>query len=268
LLLYRHYLSPAIEVPTDANVKERPWTVVLAEDIGWFDDGVEQIQASWTPRFAAELPRQHGISFRTWRPSSRPTRGDESSISHSTMTTASTLHNAQLELQDDLASIPRLILVARGPVLSWMASFYLESMPASGVILVDPLSFTDEELCESASTRVRFMDQYLQYQNVTYPLQARHRRLLNVIQANEGWDDILQLEPGSVPMAVFSTMHIRNTWKFHAHLMAARHTELSYTALDDEERDGPKVPVIGLTGHNDPELVEAVADFCIHRARW
>jgi hypothetical protein len=251
--LLRNYLSPTIEVPPDAKI-ERPYTVVLAEDIGLFDDGPEQINASWGPRFASELPREHGIPFRMWRPSRA-----------SSTTPTPTLDDTRLELEYDLGSIPRLILVARGPILSWMASFYLESMPAAGVILVDPLSFTDEELIGSVRARQRFMDQYLQYQNVLYPLHARHQRLVNIIRADQGWDDVLLLEPGAVPIAVFSTMHIRNSWKFHAHLMAARHATLSY-APDDE--DDPEVPVIGLQGPNDPELVEAVANFCIHRARW
>lgn len=226
---------------------ERPYNVVLAEDIGLFDDGPEQTKSSWAPMLSRQLPNVHGIAFRTWRPSPE---------------TPATLGETQFELEKDLGEIPKLVLVARGPILSWITTFYLESMSAAGVILVDPLNFT--ELNESRQKRRRFMDEYLQYQNVKYPLSSRHQRVLDYLEHDTEWQHFLMLEAGAVPMAVFSTMHIRNEWKLQAHIMAARHSTVSY---EQPDYDDPEVPVIGLQGPNDPELAEAIANFAIDRTR-
>lgn len=244
----RCYLTPTIEVPPSFKF-ERPYTVVLAEDIGLFDDGPEQTHQSWAPMLSDTLPSKHGIAFRTWRPSP---------------STPATLGETQFELEKDLEEIPKLVLLARGPILSWLTTFYLESMSAAGVVLVDPLSFTDDKLAESRRWRRRFMDEYLQYQNVKYPLRRRHQRVLEYMDDDSGWQDVLQLEPGAVPMAIFSTMHIRNSWRLHAHLMAARHSTITH---EEQDEDDPEIPVIGLAGPNDPTLAEAIANFCIYRTR-
>ena len=100
------------------------------------------------------------------------------------------------------------ILIARGPVLSWMAQFYLESLPLSGLIMIDPIPFTTERA-------------YALYHQTHYHTNADSssntsigtngmtlsKEYHDIIQDySEHWDHwTLKIEAGSIPMLILST---------------------------------------------------------------
>lgn len=47
------------------------------------------------------------------------------------------------EMKVDLSSFHDAILVTRGPIASWVAMFYLESLPLNGLVAIDPIQFDD-----------------------------------------------------------------------------------------------------------------------------
>ena len=108
--------------------------------------------------------------------------------------------------------IPSPIFIARGPVLSWMAQFYLESLPLAGLIMIDPLPFTTERAHELYQTQY---DANKGSNNSTGSTSTGSttkgmilsKEYYDIIQDyNEHWDHwTLKIEAGSIPMLILST---------------------------------------------------------------
>ena len=173
---------------------ERPCPVILAEDSLYSDQ-------SWTPVCEERFPNVHGMPYQQFSWSSTDTTID--------------MDAALSELSRDLStssisSSPQTVLIARGPWMSWMALFYLESLPLAGLVLVDPLPLD----------HVNFVNQmelaYAQHKDsIDYRLFQEY---------SEHWSHwTLQLEPGAVPMLVVSTVS-KSGWRKAAQATADRHS--------------------------------------------
>jgi len=170
-------LSSLREPPLDSAALERPCTVVLAEDACFYP-------TSWHDTFRSKLPQGHGVSYRKW---SLPTSSSPSEL---------TIDSALDELKRDLASVPDVVLAARGPWSSWLAQWYLESLPLRGLLMVDPLVF------DRGADGARAFER--EYRDVDGKADAPEYRLFR--EYMEHWDHwTLRLEPGSVPMLVART---------------------------------------------------------------
>ena len=101
----RGLLTQLHEPALDAPALERPCTLILSEDEGFYD-------ASWFPTFSESLVSQFGMSHAQFSLSPSSTNMDA----------------ALQELSRDVSPLPQVVLVTRGPWMSWMAQFYLESL--------------------------------------------------------------------------------------------------------------------------------------------
>jgi hypothetical protein len=86
----------------------------LTEDKGLYNQ-------SWTS-LLQRLPKDYGIHFCCEK------------------ITLTSLKDALSDMQNDLRSFPSIVLVSRGPLVSLVAQYYLESLPLSGLIMVDPIT--------------------------------------------------------------------------------------------------------------------------------
>jgi hypothetical protein len=227
---------PIIEPPLDSKILEKPCTVILMQD----PDGL--YPTSWHDQLSTKLPTEHGISYTSFS-LSRPKKDNDSSLK----LFQQGLQEMKQELSAENVGTTGGILVARGPWMSWMAQFHLESLSLAGLILVDPLPLDDRscsnqldmlyrkhELCNSV--------EYELYQDYV----AQHWAVENSPECN------LQLEPGSVPMLVLQSMH-RPAFDKAAVVTAQRHENLEGPFGEvlhyklDAKRDDPKdenVPAI------------------------
>ena len=161
-------MTESIEPPLSSLVREKPCTLVLVEDQGLYD-------TSWHSSLRHSLPNEHGLQY------------CQQTI------TLSSLVAALSEMTDDLAMMPSIVLLARGPVASWVAQYYLESVPLAGLIMVDPVLEPSSELLEELKSL---------YSDVA----VQELNLLNRIQSGAESRPYL-LEPGVVPMLVLSSIN-------------------------------------------------------------
>lgn len=196
--IVRTLLTATTEPPLHNTVPERPCIVVLAEDIGVLHSNNSAASPSWHSSFRERIPTQYGMSYASWSladpPPSHPVSFDA----------------ALTELKEDLGPVlaqQNTILVARGPWISWMAQYYLESLPLSGLVMVDPLPLDDDAACAV------FEHQYKAYllqsdtiNHVSEQSMSREFALYQDYMKHSGhW--ALKLEPGVIPMLVLSTGH-------------------------------------------------------------
>jgi hypothetical protein len=149
--------------------------------------------------------------------------------------------SALAEMKRDLSTRPDGVLIARGPMMSWLAQFYLESLSLSGLVMVDPLQLDDRN----------GINQF----ELFYKKQASEAKEFRLFQEyiNEWGHWTLQLEPGSVPMLVLSTVQ-RSAFRRAAQYAAHRHSAKESS-----------VPVLNLMGDNPEETtikaIDTIADW-------
>jgi hypothetical protein len=139
--------------------------VVLAEDLSLY-------AKSWHDEFLEELPQHRGLEY-GYLGIKGITLGER--LDHFTR---------------ELASIPSVVLVSRGPLVSWTALYYLESLPLAGLIMVDPIPYDEidevmEKETSSPSGHAILQSAEIDSLNETRPLK---------------------LEPGPVPMLVIQSL--------------------------------------------------------------
>lgn len=156
-------MTESIEPPLSSKIPERPCTVVLAQDAALYE-------ACWRDSFSQVLPKERGIHY--------------CSVAIDT----TTLQEGLDELKDDLQALPNVVLVARGPFVSLVAQYYLESLPLKGLILVDPITLNHIEAPKELETR--FEESTKQHEFVEEILSGKEARTL-------------KLEPGFVPVLIF-----------------------------------------------------------------
>jgi hypothetical protein len=192
--VYRRSLLtlPITEPPLDSSVPEKIYTIILTEDGGLYPE-------SWHEQLSTKLPTEHGISYTNFSLSTATDSQTETDAS-----SVSLFHQGLQEMKHDLSAenlgTTGGILVARGPWMSWMAQFYLESLPLAGLVLVDPLPLGDRNSLNQ-------MD--LLYQKNGMQNTLEYKMYKNYVQHfKDNWSaTALQLEAGSVPMLVLQSFN-------------------------------------------------------------
>jgi hypothetical protein len=185
----RGIVTESIEPPMVSSVLEKPYTLVLLEDQGLYE-------TSWQATLRESLPAKYGLHY-----------------CHQSLTALSSLDAALDEMSDDFATMPSIVLLARGPLASWMAQYYLESLPLAGLIMVDPISLESSSLALLEELRTRYaVDEATQ-----------ELGLLDRIQSGAETRP-LKLEAGVVPMLVLTSTN--NLLLESARMTAERHSDV------------------------------------------
>lgn len=259
----RSYLTQVNEVPlgSSGGVLERPCTLILAEDAGVIHGaGVRASSASgsWHDTYCHTVPNDYGIPYAQW------------SISEQNDQMLYSFDAALTEMKKDLGGSNNLqqpVLVARGPWMSWMAQFYLESLPLSGLVMVDPLLFNDDDDDNSACRLYERLYKRHVHSGDDRPMpehivSREYALFQDYVNHWDHWS--LKLEPGVIPMMVLvssatglapsegsSSSSEAVLWQRHAEATAARHSS---------PESGP-VPVVEIDASNRGECVRTVCSW-------
>lgn len=175
---FRTIVTESIEPSSASSIPERPCTVVLAQDGSLYEN-------SWQEPFSQVLPNKRGLHY------------------CNLLLDARSLHKGLDLLEQDLASMPNVVLITRGPIVSMIAQYYLESLPLAGLVMVDPILYPFPKLeFKRGSMQEAFMKEIFAGKE-TRPLK---------------------LEPGVVPMLVFRSL-LDPTFKDAAGAVALRHSD-------------------------------------------
>jgi hypothetical protein len=227
----RTLLTQAVEPCPSSGIPERPCTVILAEHTDMYGGN------SWHSVFQRRFPADFGVTYRHW--SADPAR-------------TLTVDDALNQLMQDLSGIPDAVLVARGPWMSWLSQFFLESLPVKGLVMVDPMPLDDKRGIELFQALYREA-------NLTESLE--YRLFQDFLMHWDHWT--LKLEPGSVPMIVLVSQSGTELRSF-AEGTARRHSVVDCGVEST-------VPVVDLVTHNQvydgraDEAVVAVSDWIEYR---
>jgi hypothetical protein len=154
------------------------------------------------------------------------------------------------QLLRDFADVPDAVLVARGPWMSWLSQFFLESLPLKGLVMIDALPLDDQQGIHrfQAVYKSRLLEESLEYK-------------LFQDYANNWGHWTLRLEPGSVPMLVLYSF-AQSGFEAFAMSTAQRHTRR------DDEVAG-EIPVVALlkgdSGQLVDEAVSVVSEWILER---
>jgi hypothetical protein len=132
-----------------------------------------------------------------------------------------------------LVSLPNIVLITRGPIVSLVAQYYLESLPLAGLVMVDPILYPFPKLqFKRGSMQDAFMKGVLA-EKETRPLK---------------------LEPGVVPMLIFRSM-VDPIFEKAAEAVALRHS--------DPDGAFGKVPVYDISVTDEAALmaIDVVSDW-------
>lgn len=186
---------------------EKPCSFVLMEDQGLYED-------NWTHFFQAVIPKNYGMSFASI------TFPEEREF------------DKMLEVMKfDLKTINDAVLVARGPLSSWCAQFYLESFSLQGLVMIDPVLF--DQIEGSAWDVTKKMHKKPEGQDKPW-----NGQLFQVAQSKS-----LNLEPNAVPMLVLHSLDDETCAK-NAMSVAKRHSS-----------DHSNVPVKQILQRENPNKV-------------
>ena len=196
---------------------ERPGVLALLESTMY--------RNSWSDAFNSLYPNRgiHTMSI------------DLLSCISSTTSLAESFYRIHNELATDLSPHAEVVLVARGPLPSLIAQYYLESLPLTGLVMVDPLLIPrrdDGSSHEHGSTLQKSAQSLLQHLSKANCFQeantnSTETQLLDNLQHDDtSFDRPLKLEPGCVPVKVMYTADATYGEEFRqcASLTATRHT--------------------------------------------
>jgi hypothetical protein len=211
-------MSEIVEPPLVTNVIERPVTLVLLEDNGIYP-------ASWRDELHDQIPAKYGMSF-----------GYISELDH-----LSTFEQRVNDLTE-LSTISDAVLVARGPLASWSAQLYLESLPVQGLVMMDPILFDRREALDVEATeqlKILMEQRGLQSSGDYRQLEAISRGL----ETRK-----LKLEPSPVPILVLQTLEgdlfsqtASETARRHSHVDLGLFGDVQVADISKEEEDKHKI---------------------------
>ena len=240
--------SSIVETPIDSNVIEKPYTVILMEDeVSLFphnsyhgnnnnnnnnnnngNTAVKTCTASWIETFRSKIPREHGMSF------------GSISLNSSGDAAASISDGLEALKASQLPSISDAILVARGPVASLCAQYYLESFSLQGLVMIDPILVDDDKDDDDKEAISSLLSRIYNDDDDDDDKEARFRstRLL--------------VEPNAVPMMVVLTVPNDEVWNRASRFVAARHGD----------PDGPYgiVPIVNLAESKNANAEDETED--------
>jgi hypothetical protein len=223
------------EPPIDSNIPERPLTVVLVQDNPLYGT-VSTTQ--WRDQLRITATQEFGMSF--------------ASLDLGIPNSTDDMYGGLEELQNDLSQLmaPQVLIMARGPLVSWWSQLHLEDFSLAGLILVDPLvpvsqgvAFADKQqlLWNYVTDRVSKHGENPDYSRTIASLFFSCEELQNHRQ--------LLLEPGTIPMMVISS---HSLFDVAADRTAERHRLYSETDKDDDVLSRPGgVPTLTIPTRND-----------------
>eukprot|EP00544_Gedaniella_sp_CCMP2646_P004531 CAMPEP_0202495930 /NCGR_PEP_ID=MMETSP1361-20130828/18321_1 /ASSEMBLY_ACC=CAM_ASM_000849 /TAXON_ID=210615 /ORGANISM="Staurosira complex sp., Strain CCMP2646" /LENGTH=237 /DNA_ID=CAMNT_0049127117 /DNA_START=41 /DNA_END=751 /DNA_ORIENTATION=+ len=179
----RLVMTESVEPLATSTVRERPCEVVLAQDVIY--------DSCWQQSFSRILPHERGLHY--------------CGIS----VDCKNLQGGLDVLKEDLLELPNPVLVARGPLMSLIAQYYLESLPLAGLVLVDPILIHHVDVLKELKTRLRGDRTGIQREFVNELLTATRPRPL-------------KLEPGAVPILVLQSIQ-DDIFRQASHDVAHRH---------------------------------------------
>ena len=165
----RCIITESIEPPLSSLAPEKPCSLVLVEDKGLY-------HTSWSSYLREALPNEYGLHF------------------CSQVITLSSLEASLLEMTSDLEALPSVVLLARGPAVSLVAQFYLEDLPLSGLIMVDPILDPSMRLLDKLNGM---------YSEASIEESNFLRRVHSGVDCRP-----LTLESGVIPMLVLSSLDV------------------------------------------------------------
>ena len=225
----RYLLSAVSEVPVHSRQPERPITCMLGEDRGVYEN-------SWQQTFANKFPNEYGIP-------SCYASVDESLVS---------FDGALQEMKQDASHFVDTVFVARGPWTSWLAQFYLESLPLKGLVLVDPIQLDDTSGIHQFQSFYKHLGLETSQQYQMFQEYAEH------------WGHwTLKLEPGSVPMMALHTTNQPELKKCVVET-AQRHSVFN----NDSEVDADLIPILELPANSpshESDVVDTIAKWISER---
>lgn len=225
-------MSPTFETPLDSTVMEKPYTLILMEDLppGEKNGATSSIISSntarsWVNVFQSKVPNDCGMSFASLA-------YDSKNFHCSKLTLAQQL---QALKTSPLSSIHDAILVTRGALSSLIAQYYIESFSLQGLVMIDPILIDDENV-PTTSSEVNNNDSVAQFVAKILD-QSQEDMSRHMFQSSR-----LLVEANSVPMMVMTT---RNdvSWNDASKFVADRHS--------DEDGIYGIVPVVDLAGKDD-----------------
>jgi len=230
------------EPPLDSDIPERPCSVAYVQD-----DIYTHFDRKWADELCQTFPNRLGMTFAQFQWQLVKIDKGESVVDQG------------LEaLQMDTAELlnPHIILIARGPLVSWIAQLYLESFHLAGLVLVDPLPMDNLQVSGSALAAV-IQESTGVYNDHATACTDQYTRLLE--KYRQGGGRSLRLEPGAVPTLVVQSIH-HPLFADGAQQTADRHRFLSDQEADEAEERfvGGDVPIIQLFDDEKLDL-QAVA---------
>ena len=162
------------------------------------------------------------------------------------------------------------VLVARGPLASWTALLYLESLPLTGLVCVDPIPFDDAPAQEEeeeedragggATTTTMSTRRWLRDMSLSDPIVSQ---LLHEILSDDARK--LKLEPNAVPMLILHSVRRgeddNNNSKKKEEEEDRRRRQCEMVALRHGDPNGPFGEVkIHECSPDDPEFAMQVID--------
>jgi len=155
---------------------------------------------SWKDYFSHYFPPR-GVQFK-YAAISTPTESHNlMNVPEKTSLFSHVMESLTHDLIQIEGSIPMsTILVARGPIMSLVAQYYLESWPLAGLVMIDPLLLPPPLLTETASILLHCIpkDIYI------HPTAEWQTTLLQQLRDGH-YNRELKLEPGSIPMCILSS---------------------------------------------------------------
>mmetsp|Transcript_24328 Transcript_24328/g.27144 ORF Transcript_24328/g.27144 Transcript_24328/m.27144 type:complete len:363 (+) Transcript_24328:102-1190(+) len=233
--------SSIVETPIDSTIIEKPFTMIFMEenknyltnsndigtkksvknDVKIEDD--KSLSISWIDTFRSKIPREYGMSFASISIHRKNHCRDDVGGGDAPVLLFDELLKA-LKVSE-LPTINDTVLIARGPVASLCAQYYLESLSLKGLIMIDPILINDEkdDYCNDDDDdtvtllRSKVLFTIVGTTNIT-------ERFQNDDDQDRFRSSRLLIEPNAVPMMVVLTVPNDEVWNRSSRFVATRHS--------------------------------------------
>ena len=228
------------ETPIGSTILEKPFTVILMEDSEYSmsrkgnddnnnnsEDEDDTLCISWMETFRSKIPRKYGMSFGSISIDRRRRQQQQNRLDCNGDDDGDDDDEPVLLLFDELlkslkhSELPTIndaVLIARGPVASLCAQYYLESCSLQGLIMIDPILINDNPRDNNYGDDGDDDD----------TIALLRSRILHDNEHDQDQDRFrskkLLIESNSVPMMVVLTVPNNKVWNRASRFVATRHS--------------------------------------------
>jgi len=243
--------SSIVETPIDSTIIEKPFTMIFMEDneidlsrsnnlgtnknengdskgkwqtrndVKIEDD--KSLSISWIETFRSKIPRKYEMSFASISINQKNYRRDVGGGGDVPVLLFDELLKA-LKVSE-LPTINDTVLIARGPVASLCAQYYLESCSLKGLVMIDPILINDEQddySKDNDDDTVALLRSRVLFTNAGTTNTTE--RFHNDDDQDRFRSSRLLIEPNSVPMMVVLTVPNDEIWNRSSRFVATRHS--------------------------------------------